>query len=226
MNPTLISSTLVHKVRQPVTTPGQKHPALILLHGRGTNEDDLLGLVDYLDPRLFIISARAPFRFESGSGAYTWYKVKDIGTPHPQQFEESYNRLVGFVDDVKRGYAVDSRRVFLLGFSMGSIMSFALSLTRPEMFRGVIAHSGYIPENTTLSFAWDRLQQLSLFVAHGVDDPIIPIDLARRSHDLLLKTAADLMYKKYPIPHTISEESLSDLSVWLQKKLDVPPDIK
>ena len=222
----MISSTLVHKVRQPPTIADQKHPALILLHGRGTNEDDLLGIVDYLDPRLFIVSVRAPFKFDSGFGGYTWYDVKDIGTPHLQQFDESYNRLVRFVDDVKRGYAVDPRQVFLLGFSMGSIMSLALSLTHPEMVRGVIAHSGYIPENTNLRFEWDRLQQLSLFVAHGIDDPVIPISFARRTRDLLLKTAADVTYKEYPIPHSISEESLADLSLWLQKKLDVPEDMK
>lgn len=226
MNRTLISSTLVHKVRQPPTLADQEHPALILLHGRGTNEDDLLGILDYLDPRLFIISVRAPFKFDSGFGGYTWYDVKDIGTPHPQQFDESYGRLVRFVDDVKRGYAIDSRRVFLLGFSMGSIMSLALSLTHPEMVRGVIAHSGYIPENTNLKFVWDGLQELSVFIAHGIDDSVIPISYARRTHDLLLKTAADLTYKEYPIPHSISEESLADLSLWIQKKLDVPADIR
>jgi phospholipase/carboxylesterase len=226
MSPALISSTLVHKIRQPAANGDLKHPALILLHGRGANEDDLLGIVDYLDPRLFIISVRAPFKFDSGFGGYTWYDVKDIGTPHPQQFDESYSRLVRFVDDVKRGYAVDPRRVFLLGFSMGSIMSFALSLTHPETVRGVIAHSGYIPENTNLKFVWDRLQQLSLFVAHGIDDSVIPISFARRTHDLLSGTAADLTYKEYPIPHSISEESLADVSSWLQKKLDVPADMK
>jgi phospholipase/carboxylesterase len=226
MSPSLISSTLVHKVRQPATNAGQKHPALILLHGRGTNEDDLLGLVDYLDPRLFFISVRAPFRFDTGFGGYTWYDVKDIGTPNLQQFDESYSRLVRFVDDVKRGYALDGRRLFLLGFSMGSIMSLALALTHPDMIRGLIAHSGYIPENTNLRFEWDRLQQLSLFVAHGTDDPVIPISFARRSHELLSKTAADLTYKEYPIAHSISEESLADLSLWLQKKLDVPADMK
>ncbi len=226
MGATLISSTLVHKIRQPLSRADQKQPALILLHGRGTNEDDLLGLVEYFDPRFFIISVRAPFRFDAGFGGYTWYDVKDIGTPHPQQFEESYNRLVRFVEDVQRGYPVDSRRIFLLGFSMGSIMSFALSLTHPEMVRGVVAHSGYIPENADLQFKWDRLQHTSFFIAHGVDDPVIPISFARRSHDLLSKTSADLTYREYPIPHSISEESLSDLSVWLQKILAVPADMK
>lgn len=226
MTPTLISSTLVHKIRPPAGAPGGKPPALILLHGRGTNEDDLLGLADYLDPRFFIISVRAPYKFDQTFGGYTWYEMREIGSPHPQQFEQSHNLLLQFVTDAKRLYPIDSARVFLLGFSMGSLMSLALSLTQPEMVRGVVAHSGYIPENTPLKFAWDQLQHCSFFVAHGVDDPIIPIHLARRAHELLSKSNADVEYTEYPIPHTISEQSLSDLSVWLQKKLAVPADMK
>lgn len=230
MLPTMISSTLVHKIRLPAEGASDKNPALILLHGMGTSEDDLLGLVDYLDPRLFIVSVRAPYRHEEGLGGYTWYDVhsigKDIGLPHPQQFEESYNRLVQFVLDVKQYYPVDGNRVFLLGFSMGSVLALALSLTRPELIRGIVAHSGYIREDTTLKFALDRLQSLSMFVAHGVEDPVIPVRLARRAHDLLRKTNTDLTYKEYPIAHTISEQSLHDLSVWLKNKLSVPEDTK
>ena len=226
MTPTLISSTLVHKIRLPGWEGEGNHPCLILLHGRGTNEDDLLGLVEYLDPRFFIVSARAPFKFDQGSGAFTWYDMKDIGTPDPRQFEENYNRLVQFVLDVKEQYPVDPHRVFLFGFSMGSIMSFALSLTKPELVRGIVAHSGYIPENTSLAFAWDRLEGISFFIAHGIDDPVIPVHFGRRAHDLLVKTHADLTYREYPIAHAISEQSISDLSDWLQKKLAVPQDIK
>ena len=226
MTSTLISSTLVHKIRPPAGLAGVKHPALILLHGRGTNEDDLLGLADSLDPRFFIISVRAPFKFDQTFGGYTWYDMHDIGTPYPQQFEESYNRVLQFVLDVKRQYPVDVTRVFLLGFSMGSIMSFALSLTKPELVRGIVAHSGYIHENTSLKFAWDRLQHVSFFVAHGVDDSVIPVHFARRAHELLSKTQADVTYTEYPIPHSISEQSLGDLSVWLQKKLAAPGDME
>jgi phospholipase/carboxylesterase len=222
----VISSTLVHKIRQPGGVNTGSHPVLILLHGRGTNEDDLLGLADYLDPRFFVVSVRAPFKFEQGFGGYTWYDVQDIGVPNPGQFSESYERLTRFILDVKKNYPIDPRRIFMLGFSMGSIMSLALSLTKPELIRGVVSHSGYIPENTSLEFAWDRLQDLSLFVAHGVDDPVIPVRLGRRAHDLLSKTQADLTYKEYPIPHTMSEQSVSDLADWLQKKLAVPEDMK
>jgi phospholipase/carboxylesterase len=221
-----ISTTLVHKVRPPAASVSTKSPAVILLHGRGTNEDDLLGLADYLDPRLFIISARAPFRFDEGGNSYTWFGLQEIGKPDPQQFSDAYGFLLRFIEDVKAGYPVDPTNVFLLGFSMGSIMSFAVGLTRPGTVRGIVAHSGYIPETVSLQFAWRELAALSLFVAHGIHDPVIPIEKARRAHELLSKTSADLTYREYPIPHTISEESLADLSRWLQKKLDVPADMK
>lgn len=217
----LIKSTLVHKIVEPSLDHTGPHPTVILLHGRGTNEDDLLGLAPYLDPRLLIISARAPFQFPFGG--YAWYEIFEVGTPHPQQFDESYRRLVEFVDDAKRAYPIDSSKLFLLGFSMGSIMSFALSLSKPDMVTGIVAHSGYIPENTSLQFQWDNLAHLSAFVAHGIYDPVIPIQFGRRANELLSKTRAEFTYKEYPIPHTISEESLSDLSAWLQKRVVMVP---
>jgi phospholipase/carboxylesterase len=221
-----ISTTLVHKVRPPATSGTTKSPALILLHGRGTNEDDLLGLMDFLDPRFFVISARAPYRFEEGMGGYTWFGLQEIGKPDQEQFGEAYRRLNQFIDDVKTGYPIDPGRVFLFGFSMGSIMSFAVALTRPNAVRGIVAHSGYIPESVSLQFAWKQFTGLSVFVAHGIHDPIIPIQKARRSQELLSQTGADLTYKEYPIAHTISEESLADVSFWLQKRLDVPADMR
>lgn len=222
----LITTTLIHKIRPPAKTGPEKTPVLVLLHGRGTNEDDLLGLVDYLDPRFFIISARAPYRFQEGFGGYTWYDLRDIGSPDLQQFDESYRRLIQFLADIKTGYPVDGDRIFLLGFSMGSVMSFAAALTVPGLVRGIVAHSGYIPENTNLSFTWNQLHGLSVFVGHGIDDPVISIEYGRRALELLKQTSADVTYKEYPIPHTISEQSLADLSDWLQKKLAVPADMK
>jgi phospholipase/carboxylesterase len=219
-----IKTTLVHKILPSSAPQAEQQPALILLHGRGTDEDDLLGLAGYLDPRFFIVSARAPFPFPNGG--FAWYQILEVGTPDPQQFDESYRRLSQFVEDVKVKYPVDPGSVFLLGFSMGSIMSLALSLTKPGAFKGVIAHSGYIPENTSLRFRWQELAGLGLFVAHGTEDPVIPIEFGRRARELLSKTRADFVYREYPIGHTISEESLSDFSAWLRKKLDVPGDMK
>ena len=96
----VIHTTLVHKVLQPKEKGSGKHPTLILLHGRGANEDDLLGLVEYLDERLLIISARAPFKFPFGGG-FAWYDILEIGKPEPKMFAESYNKIARFFEDVK-----------------------------------------------------------------------------------------------------------------------------
>ncbi len=217
MNP--ISSTLVHKVLPPVSAGAGAPPALILLHGQGAREDTLLKLAPHLDPRFFILSVRAPFPCGGEPDAYAWYGIPAPFTPHPEQFAESLGRLRRFVRDVKTGYPVDGRKVFLLGFSMGSVMAFALSLTAPGEVRGVVAHSGYVPENTSLEFAWDRLEGLSVFLAHGTADPVVPVGLARRARDLIVKSSAELTYREYPTPHRVGRQSLRDLSGWLGSRL-------
>ena len=212
-----IKTSLIYRTTAPRTNHSGPHPALVLLHGRGSDEDDLLGFAEYLDPCLLIISARAPFRFPYGG--YAWYEVQEVGKPEPVQFSESYDRLVQFLSDIKQQLPVDSKRVFLLGFSMGSMMSYSLALTKPHEIKGVIAHSGYIPEDTHLQFRWEELEKTSFFVAHGTLDPIIPIQFGRRANELLSKVKTDLTYREYPIAHQISEESLQDLSAWLRQRI-------
>lgn len=214
----LIQTSLTHKIAPSSNHGAEPFPAIILLHGRGANEDDLLGLLPYFDPRFFVVAARAPFRFPYGG--WTWYDVLEVGAPHLQQFAESYDRLVQFVQDMKAHYPVDPKRLFFLGFSMGAVMSYAYALTKPEDVRGVVAHSGYIPESSSLNLRLDSLNGASFFVAHGTEDPVIQIHFARRAKELLSQTKADLVYKEYPIPHTMSEESLKDLTDWLKKQLE------
>lgn len=214
----LIQTSLAHKIA-PLGNQGEgPFPTVVLLHGRGASEDDLLGLLPYFDPRFFVVAARAPFRFLYGG--WTWYEIQEVGAPHPKQFAESYDRLVQFVQDVKEHYPVDPKRLFFLGFSMGAVMSYAYALTKPEDVRGVVAHSGYIPENTSLNLRLDSLNGTSFFVAHGTEDPVIQIHFARRAKELLSQTKADLVYKEYPIPHTMSEASLADLTAWLKERLE------
>jgi len=213
-----IKSSLVHRLGPLNTSQKGSHPALILLHGRGADENDLLGLASHLDPRFFVISVRAPFPFEQGG--YTWYTVLEVGKPEPREFKESYERLAQFLEDIKREYPVDSGRVFLLGFSMGTMMSFSLALTKPQSIRGVVAHSGYIPEDTGLVFRMNELADTSFFVAHGLHDPVIPVQFSRRAKEILDSAKADVTYKEYPIGHQISDESLHDISEWLKTQID------
>jgi phospholipase/carboxylesterase len=210
-------TTLVNKVILPDSNSPGPHPTLILLHGRGADENDLLGLAQYLDARLLIIAVRAPFDFEYGG--YTWYDLLEVNKPEPSQFKRSYDLLVNFLSEIKEQLPVDHRNLFLLGFSMGSMMSYSLALTRPHEIKGVIAHSGYIPEDIDLPFMWNALNGTSFFIAHGTLDPVIPIQFGRRAKELLSKSGADVTYREYPIGHQISDESLQDFSVWLQHRI-------
>src|SRR5260370_30315445 len=123
----LISTSLIHKVLAPQRRSPGKSPALVLLHGRGANEDDLLGLAEYLDDRLLLISPRAPFPFQFGGG-YAWYDVEDIGRPEPVMFAESYRKLMQFLSDVVAGYPVDPATLLVCGFSMGTMMAYSAAL--------------------------------------------------------------------------------------------------
>jgi phospholipase/carboxylesterase len=208
-----IRSTLVHRVAPPEGGVSERFPTLVLLHGRGADEEDLLGLSQYLDDRLLLIAPRAPFEYEIGG--YTWYDLAEPGKPDHGRFSESFGMLSAFVDDIIREYPVDSNRLFLLGFSMGAVMSYALSLTRPRLFRGVSANSGYVPELDQLTLRWNDLASLNVFVTHGLADPIIPVSYARHARELFEKSNANLTYREYAMGHQFCEESLSDIVSWM-----------
>ncbi len=214
-----LRSALVHKVLEPRRALSDKHPTLILLHGRGANEEDLLGLAEYLDERLMTISARAPFSFPFGGG-FTWYEILEVGKPEPKMFAESFSLLLKFFDDVKKNYPVDPAKVFFGGFSMGAIMSFAVALTHPDLVAGVAANSGLITEGAGLTYAWDQIKGKPFFVAHGKYDPVIPVAFAQRARELLVKAHAQVTYREYEMQHQISEESLNDLMKWFTQRLD------
>jgi phospholipase/carboxylesterase len=193
-------------------------PALILLHGRGADEEDLLGLSEYLDDRLFIVSPRAPFSFAMGGG-HTWYDLVEIGNPDDAMFTESFDKLVTFVRDVREGYALDPAKIFFLGFSMGSVMAVSLALTHPELASGVLANSGYLAEHSGLEYRWNEIRGKPFFIAHGLYDPVIPYSYGRRVKEMLETHGAGVTYREYDMGHQINEESLSDMIAWLTPRL-------
>jgi phospholipase/carboxylesterase len=215
----LIDSVLHHRVVMPRDATAPLHPTLIMLHGRGADEEDLLGLSPYLDKRLMITGVRAPYTFPY-SGGFTWYEVGDVGAPDPEMFKSSCEKLSSFISSFIEQYPVDKKQVYLLGFSMGTVMAYAMAFTQPDLFRGVVANSGYIAEGTHLTYRWDQLGNVEFFVTHGIQDPIIPVQIARRAKQLLEASQVRFEYKEYPMAHQIGEESLQDLSLWLTRHLD------
>jgi phospholipase/carboxylesterase len=193
------------------------HPTLILLHGRGTDERDLLDLAFSFDPRLLVVSIRAPYRFPYGG--YTWFDLDDQNGINATQLAAGCQSLIRCLDEIQQQYAVDAQRIFLFGFSMGAMISLTVSLAHPHRFKGILAHSGFLPAEDAVNYQWDTLNGISYFIAHGTHDPIVPVQLGRQTYERLKNAGAEVVYHEYPIPHTISEESLSDAASWLQTKL-------
>lgn len=213
--------SLVHLIRKPLIET-EKPPLLLLLHGVGSNEEDLFGLVDYLDERFFIVSARAVYTL--GYGSYGWFHLQFTETGpvilEPEEPERSRLALLGFIDEVVEAYGLDGERVYLMGFSQGAIMSISLALTEPEKLAGVVAMSGRtLPELLPKMAAPERLRGLPMIVVHGTGDEVLSIEYGRNTRDILSTLPVELSYREYAMGHQVSGESLADVVEWLTGRL-------
>ena len=197
-----------------------------MLHGVGSNEQDLMGLAPMLDPRFFVVSARAPITLQHGS--YAWYHVQF--TPHghiinPEEAETSRVRLLHFLDEVTDSYNVDPDRVYIMGFSQGCIMSVSAALTEPIRFAGVVGMSGrLLPDILDKAAPHEDLRGLPILIVHGTDDSVLSIEYGRAIRDALEKLPVSLTYREYPMGHHVSNESLGDIERWLSARLDSQED--
>jgi phospholipase/carboxylesterase len=193
------------------------YPAILALHGRGSNERDLIELAPHLPEGLLWICPRAPLFL--GTGAYEWYRVRVIGKPDPAQVVSALESVDRFVDEILATYPVDPRRLFLLGFSQGSLLSMCYTLTHPARVAGVMAQSGYIPNSVELEIQEAALKNKPFLLTHGEHDTLIPVEWGRLSRDRLQQLGVDLEYHEFPMGHNVSVESLAVLRSWLEKQL-------
>ena len=216
----MTTASLYHVVHKSPDAPPEGAPLLLLLHGYGANEEDLLGLAPHLDARLVCVSARAPYVLDFGG--FAWFNI-EIGAEGIRfdfaEAEEPLVQVLSLVDALRRDHR--PARIFIAGFSQGASMALAAALKRPRDFAGAIALSGLckpemLPEDA------GSVQGLKIFMSHGRFDPVIPIAQARASRDLLTPLGLDLLYKEYDMPHAIAEPCLEDLASWLRARLDTP----
>ena len=215
---------LTHLVRRPAAA-ADSPPLLLLLHGVGSNERDLFALAPQLDERFLVLSARAPN--PRGPGGFAWFAVEF--TPQgpaidPEQAEASRRLLLEFIDGAVAAYGADPRRVYLMGFSQGAIMSASVALTEPERVAGAVLMSGRIlPEIRPLIAGPERLAGLPILLVHGVADSVLPIQHGRASRELLGGLPVALDYREYPMGHEVRAQSLADITAWLGERLAAPP---
>ena len=194
---------------------------LVLHHGRGTSEQDLLPLADVLDPerRLHVAAPRAPLELPGAPG-YHWYVVPRVGHPDPDSFSASYAELAGFHDDLWRATGLTPQQTVLGGFSMGTVMSYALALGRDRPPpAGILAFSGFVP--SVEGWEPDLLGRTAVrvFITHGQYDPVIDVSFARQARDLLEGAGLAVDYRESPTAHNIDPEDIPRAVDWLTETI-------
>lgn len=214
--------SLHHLVRFPASyrsqEPTSPYPTILALHGRGSNEQDLIELAPHLPDDLLWISPRAPLIL--GPDSYEWFRVRIIGRPDPQQVLSALETIDHFIGEILSKYPVDDQKLFLLGFSQGSLLSMCYTLSRPSRIAGVIAQSGYISNGADLEINEADVKGKPFILTHGEQDTMIPVDWARASRDQLEKLGVDLNYHEFQMGQSVSMESLAVISTWLKKQLE------
>ena len=211
---------LQHIARKPAgDAPDEGFPLLVMLHGYGSDERDLMGLGPFLDPDLLMVSARAPHVLDMGGHA--WFPITMGEGGIVLHFEHAWTscaQVYELVGRLKAQYPVDPKRVFLLGFSQGASIALAVALKYPHLCAGVAALSGVCIEEM-LPADPSTLKDLQVLVAHGRLDQVVPVNQGRSSHQLLGSLPLDLTYMEYEMGHEISQECLRDLRDWLGRRL-------
>ena len=203
--------------------PADGEPAglLVLHHGRGADEHDLLGLADVLDPsrRLHVVTPRAPLRIPGWPG-YHWYVVPRVGYPDQDTFHAAYRALASFHDELWERTGVSPDRTIFGGFSMGSVMSYSLGFgaDRPAP-AGVLAFSGFIPTVDGWMPSLPDRTDTRVFIAHGRHDPVMDVGFAHKAKELIEIAGLPLEYHQSDAAHSIDPAHVPAAVNWVAETL-------
>jgi phospholipase/carboxylesterase len=190
---------------------------LVLHHGRGTSEQDLIGLADVLDPQrsLHVAAPRGPLTLPGWPG-FHWYAVPRVGYPDPDTFFAARDKLAAFHDELWERTGTTPGTTILGGFSMGSVMSYALGLdaTRPAP-AGILAFSGFVPVVDGWQPELASRASTNVFIAHGRNDPIMDVGFARQARELLEAGGVPVEYHESGVAHQIDPAHLEAAVAWV-----------
>lgn len=209
--------SLEYKIQEPKIKL-DKNPLILLLHGYGSNEEDLFSFATELPEEYYIISARAPYDMQYG--AFAWYAINFDADENKfsdhEQAKVSRDLIAGFIDELIQTYPIDAQKVTLVGFSQGAILSYAVALSYPEKVQKVVAMSGYLNlEIVAEDYLKNNFTNLKIFASHGTVDQVIPVEWARKTPAILENLGINITYKEYPIGHGVAPQNFYDFKNWI-----------
>ena len=210
----------LHYILQEPAVKLTKNPLIILLHGYGSNEEDLFSFAPELPKEYYVISVRAPFDLQPYGHA--WYAIHFDADENKfsdnDQAKESVKLIANFIDEMVKEYPIDTENINLIGFSQGAILSYATALTYPEKISKVVALSGYFNQEIVPEVIDTKaISHLKFFVSHGSVDQVIPVEWARKAKPALENLGLEVEYQEYPIGHGVSPKNFLDFKNWLQR---------
>ena len=210
----------LHYLVQEPKVKHDKNPLLLLLHGYGSNEEDLFSFASELPDDSYVISVRAPYDLQPYGHA--WYAIHFDADENKfsdnVQAKQSVEIIASFIDEIVKQYPIDTENVTLIGFSQGAILSYATALTYPEKISKVVALSGYFNQEILPEVIDTKaISHLKFFVSHGSVDQVIPVDWARKAKPALENLGLEVEYQEYPIGHGVSPKNFFDFKNWLQR---------
>lgn len=219
MSPTPLS---LDYLLRPPSIESENPPAIFMFHGYGSNEEDLFSFASELPTEAIIFSVQAPYKMEPFGHA--WYAINfdaEYGKwSDDEQAITSRDKIVAFIDEASKAYNFDVNNVTLLGFSQGTILSYAVALSYPEKIKNVIALSGYINQGILLDdYQAKDHSLLNIYASHGQVDQVIPLEWAQKSPSILEELGINFKYEEFPIGHGVSQQNFYSFRDWLIKQL-------
>ena len=198
-------------------------PTILALHGWGASAHDLIGLAPILNGGgALVLCPQGPLAFEIGQGflGFGWFDLSQVRPPSAADIERAADEVRGFLEGALARYPIDRRKIVLMGFSQGGVLAYEMALRQPDRFAGLVALSSWLPAEVADTIPLQPgLENFPVFVAHGTQDPMIPIARAQESRERLLKRGVGLTYREYEMEHGIAPEALRDLVGWLDSKV-------
>lgn len=213
--------SLEHIIR-PSSITTAKPPVLFMFHGYGSNEEDLFSFAEELPKELCIISVRAPYTLQPYG--YAWYAINFDAEQgkwsDEDQARTSRELMITFIDEACETYQLDKNNITLLGFSQGTILSYAVGLSYPDKIKNIVALSGYINENILLE-GYKELDHtnLQIYASHGMVDQVIPPEWAQKAPGILKELGVACTYEEFPVGHGVAPQNFYAFKKWLSDKI-------
>lgn len=191
-------------------------PAIFLFHGLGSNEDDLLQIVEQFKGKCHIFSLRGPITHSPG---YAFYTFVEEGKPERKVFDQMIVYTKDFILEAIKEFNLNKDKIYLVGFNQGAVVAQTLTVVLGNVIRGTVSLSGFIPDFVTSEYAKMPSQQSKIFISHGEFDYVYPITWGENSRNFFEEQGMEVTYKTYPDGHGVTPENLTDFVTFIQEDL-------